>query len=76
MTQIVVTLEKGANSSLLRRMIENMRGVLNVSVQHKTDRMAPNASEDWIKKLQDLKQSIDVTVIDMDDDRTRYIMSK
>ncbi|MBD5339046.1 MAG: hypothetical protein HDR98_07995 [Bacteroides sp.] len=33
MTQIVVTLEKGADSSLLQKMIENMKGVLRTSLQ-------------------------------------------
>gem|GEM_PF-6374012 len=32
MTQIVVTLENGADSTFIRRMIENMKGVLNASV--------------------------------------------
>lgn len=32
MTQIVVTLENDADSTFIRRMIENMKGVLNASV--------------------------------------------
>ena len=74
MTQIVVTLENGADSTFIRRMIENMKGVLNASVHRQ-----PSASkeiEDWVDPLHSIKRDVDASVIDMDDERTRYIMSK
>ena len=58
MTQILVTLENGADSTLLQRMIENMKGVLKASVQS------------------NVQSRIDTSVVDMDDERTRYLMSK
>lgn len=75
MTQIVVTLEKDADSKLLRRMIENMKGVLKASVkiEKKTD---DEKTEEWIAKMRELSNSIDTSMIDMNDERTRYILRK
>ena len=72
MTQIVVTLENGADSALLRRMIENMKGVLKTSVVYSPT----DCSSEWIEKMRKLRDSIAPSMIDMDDERTRYIMSK
>lgn len=72
MTQIVVTLENGADSTLPRRMIENMKGVLKTSVVYSPT----DCSSEWIEKMRKLRDSIDPSMIDMDDERTRYIMSK
>lgn len=76
MTQIVVTLEQGANSSLLRRMIENMKGVVKASVTTIHEEKLDKEKSDWIKNMSTLSDTFDSSLIDMDDDRTRYIMSK
>ena len=77
MTQILVTLENGADSTLLQRMIENMKGVLKASVQSNVQsRNAGTHSKEWIRKMMELSNSIDTSVVDMDDERTRYLMSK
>ncbi|MBD5277737.1 MAG: hypothetical protein HDS32_00615 [Bacteroides sp.] len=75
MTQILVTLDNNADASLLRRMIENMKGVIATSMQSmkKADEEDP---EEWISKLHDIKRSINPDLIDMNDERTKYIMSK
>lgn len=75
MTQILVTLDNTADTSLLRRMIENMKGVIETSVQSikKSDYDNP---DEWIRNLHAIKNSINPDLIDMDDERTRYIMSK
>lgn len=75
MTQIVVTLENDADTTLLRRMIENMKGVMQTSIRSVKNNDIEEADA-WMKKLHAIKQSIDPSVIDMSDDRTRYIMSK
>lgn len=76
MTQIVVTLENGADTNFIRRMIENMRGVLNASVHRVTASDSTDVSDDWLDMLHSIKDSVDTSVIDKDDDRTNYIMSK
>lgn len=76
MTQIVVTLENGADSGLLRRMIENMRGVLKASIHSDPSSSVISEADEWLNKLHDIRKDIDTSVIDMNDERTRYIMSK
>lgn len=73
MTQIVVTLENDADENLLRHMIENMKGVLKTSVKANNDN---KTTGEWIHKMKELSETIDKSYIDMNDERTRYIMSK
>ena len=75
MTQIVVTLENNADENLLRRMIENMKGVVKTSLKHSSTKHTKETS-DFMESLHAIKKSIDPSVIDMSDPRTRYIMSK
>lgn len=76
MTQIVVTLENDADSTFLRRMIENMKGVLNTSLQFRMPASKSSSTENWISRMQELSGKIDSTVLDLDDERTRYIMGE
>lgn len=75
MTQILVTLENGADANLLQRMIENMKGVLETKLSHSLNK---SQAEDnaWFEKLESLRKSYDPSYIDMDDERTQYILSK
>ena len=75
MTQILVTLDNNADTSLLRRMIENMKGVLATSVQT-IKKPESEEVEEWLDNLHEIKRSINADLIDMTDERTRYIMSK
>ena len=75
MTQILVTLDNNADASLLRRMIENMKGVLATSVQS-IKKGEKEDTEEWINNLHAIKCSINPDLIDMSDERTKYIMSK
>lgn len=75
MTQILVTLDNNADASLLRRMIENMKGVIATSVQS-IKRADNENAEEWISNIRAIKRSIDPNLIDMNDERTKYIMSK
>ena len=76
MIQIVVTLENGADSMFLQRMIENMKGVLRTSVQQRPAVTPSNSRDEWINKMRELGKSVDSSILDMNDERTRYIMSK
>lgn len=78
MTQILVTLENGADSSLIQRIIENIKGVFNTRIESKPTYIQARAAEEseWMKQIHELSGSFDPTLIDMDDERTRYIMSK
>lgn len=77
MTQLVVTLENGADSSFLSKIIENLKGVIGVSSQViNTSNSQDKKTEDWIRKMRSLSNKIDTSVIDKSDERTQYILSK
>ena len=78
MTQInaTITLDENTNPSIIQEVLENMKGVIRVSfhVKAKIANENKDEAEEWINKLHQLQQNIDRSVIDMDDERTRYIM--
>lgn len=77
MTQIIVTLEPGADTSFLKRAIDNMKGVFRTSVEENPKPLTTDIkSNGWLEKLHQIKRDINPDVIDMNDERTRYLMSK
>ncbi|MBD5298163.1 MAG: hypothetical protein HDS21_08830 [Bacteroides sp.] len=76
MTQIVVTLENNADENFLRRMIENMKGVVKTSLRHNAAVQDREDESQFLSTLHNIKREIDPSVIDMSDPRTKYIMSK
>ena len=76
MTQILVTLDNGADADLLQRMIQNMKGVLNTTLSRTPFVKKEEEEDGWFDKLESLRRGFDPSYIDMDDERTRYIMSK
>lgn len=87
MTQIIAVIDDGADARLIRRIFENVKGVLSTSITVKSDKptqiMKLNKShktnkekEEWLNKLNHLYNDIDRSSIDMNDERTRYILSK
>lgn len=73
-TEIIVTLENGADSNLISNIIENIKGVMKASIQK--EQKKDNRHDEWMRKINELSNSIDPSIIDMTDERTRYIMSK
>ncbi|MBD5295152.1 MAG: hypothetical protein HDS25_02390 [Bacteroides sp.] len=76
MTQIVVTLENNADETFLRRMIENMKGVVKTTLTHTSSQQEKGNKSEFMDSLHAIKNAIDPSVIDMSDPRTNYIMSK
>ncbi|MCH5225371.1 MAG: hypothetical protein J1D77_05195 [Muribaculaceae bacterium] len=77
MTQIIVTLEPGADSGFLQRAIDNMKGVFKTSLMvNSADKVSESDTNEWLERLHQLKKDINPEVIDMTDERTRYLMSK
>ena len=75
-TEILVTLESGADSNLISHVIENIKGVLKTSIQKEQNIEKDRRHEEWMRKINELSNSMDPSIIDMSDERTRYIMSK
>ncbi len=76
MTQIVVTIENNADENFLRRMIENMKGVVRTSLKHTSSVTSKEEDNQFMESLHSIKNSIDPSLIDLSDPRTNYIMSK
>ena len=78
MKQIVVTLEQGADASLITRILENIKGVVRTSMRDYSEDHVQEDSEttEWIKKMKNLSNSVNPSVIDMENERTKYLMSK
>lgn len=76
MTQLLVTLDNGADVTLLQRMIENMKGVLSARLSKTSDNRDTEEADAWFDRLETMRKSYDSTYIDMNDERTRYILSK
>lgn len=77
MTQILVTLENGADSGLIQRIIDNIKGVFHTSVE--TVSVTKNSTKqdnDWIRQIKELSNSFDTNLLDKEDDRVRYLLNK
>lgn len=84
MDQLIVNIEPGANVAFLKKIIKNIKGIgdvalkRNVKVQPKIKNIkkTDKKTEEWIRKMRELSNSVDPSELDMTDERTRYIMSK
>lgn len=90
MTQITFNISQDANPSLIRSILENIKGVLagsisirqenetNPSTSDKMDSVRSNnlSHEEFMSKLNSLVKSIDKSAIDYNDEKTKYILSK
>ncbi len=70
MTQILVTLDNGADANFLQRMIENMKGVLNTSLSYSDSIQQKDKKSDFLESLHAIKDRIDPNIIDLSDPRT------
>ena len=87
MTQITATLAKGADPNLIRKIFENVKGVISTSITFKNEngnskddlledsKISPEKKQ-WLDKLNRLYNNVDRDAIDLNDERTQYILSK
>lgn len=87
MTQITATLSKDADPNLIRQIFENVKGVVATSVTFKKEgdnsndnltkeiKISPD-KKDWLNKLNQLYNNVDRKALDLNDERTQYILSK
>ena len=87
MTQITAKLSKDADPNLIRQIFENVKGVIATSVTFKKEgentndelskenKISPEKKE-WLNKLDHLYNNVDREAIDLNDERTQYILSK
>lgn len=74
MTQIIVTLEKDINPFKMKDIIDGLKGVFSTTIKEKPD---DDLDKEWEKSFKQLNEmKFDPSLIDWDDERTRYLMSK
>ena len=76
MTQMTVWLDNDANPAVIKKVLQNMKGVMKVSLRKGKNKKEEVKAQEWINELHRLVDNVDRSVIDMNDERTRYIMSK
>ena len=89
MTQVTFTISSDTNPSIIRNILENIKGILVGSISiHQIDNSTSNkemspevqkesmSHSEYMSRLKSLIQSIDKTAIDHTDEKTRYILSK
>lgn len=76
MTQIVVTLEEGTNLSIISNAIKMIKGVKNTIVTNWESESDQSKTIKRLNALDKLAGSISINMVDMDDNRTKYLMSK
>ena len=87
MTQITATLSKEADPNLIRQIFDNVKGVIATSITFnkeeknsndilsKGNKLSPE-KRNWLNKLNHLYNNVDRDAIDLNDERTQYILSK
>lgn len=76
MTQIVVTLEEGSNLNIIKSAIDLIRGVKDTMVTHVDTKAVSNRIEKKLRAFDRLAGSVSMDMIDSDDPRTQYLLSK
>lgn len=80
MAELIVEIENNVDTNFLRRIIENIKGVRNVSFNHATSltskQRLTQPQKNWLQRMEALGGSIDWDIVDMSDEKTRYILSK
>ena len=76
MTQIVVTLEDGSNTTIIRSAIDLIKGVKNTIITHVEPKKVSTKVEQRLQEFDKLAGSVSIDMIDTEDPRTKYLLSK
>lgn len=76
MTQIVVTLEEGSNSNIIRSAIGLIRGVKDAIITHGEPKKISAKVDRRLQAFDKLAGSVSMELIDTEDPRTKYLLSK
>ena len=77
MTQLTLNIEDKAILPHLKKILSAIDGVsIAPAKRKKMCATKDTESEKWIKELHELVNNVDRSVIDMNDERTKYIMSR
>lgn len=74
MTRMVLTLEPGADSNMLKSFFENIKGVYSIKIENPKEIETKKSKK--LRLISELAGSIDPDIIDLNDDKTRYILKQ
>lgn len=73
MNEMIIKFDNTVDLPLIKKMFENIKGVVEIKIKKIKD---SNDRELKKQRLHSLIDSIDTSYIDLNDDRTQYILSK
>lgn len=77
MDQLIVTLKPGTDIKFMRKVLKTINSIDKVDIKPKDIKHANKKNiERKLRIINELHNSINPSIIDLDDERTRYIMSK
>lgn len=76
MTQIVVTLEDDSNTNIIRNAIDLIKGVKNTIITHVEPKKGSTKVTQRLQAFDRLAGSVSMNMIDTEDPRTKYLLSK
>ena len=76
MTQIVVTLEEDTNLNIIQSAINLIRGVKDTMVTHVEAKSTSASVDKRLRAFDKLAGSVSMDMLDIDDPRTKYLLSK
>ena len=76
MTQIVVTLEDDSNTNIIRNAIDLIKGVKNTIITHVEPKKGSTKVTQRLQAFDRLAGSVYMNMIDTEDPRTKYLLSK
>lgn len=76
MRQLTLTLTKDADIDIINRILENIKGIKNISYSESFKKDNKRKAQNLINKIREIRDEIDLDKIDLDDERTKYLLSK
>ena len=76
MTQIVVTLEDDSNTNIIRNAIDLIKGVKNTIITHVEPKKGSTKVTQRLQAFDRLAGRVSMNMIDTEDPRTKYLLSK
>ena len=76
MRQLTLTLTKDADIDIINRILENIKGIENISYSESFKKDNKRKAQNLINKIREIRDEIDLDKIDLDDERTKYLLSK
>ena len=76
MRQMVLTLTPDVDENVIIKILENIKGIWKISIKESVEEDEIERADRLIHNLREIRKDIDRSKIDLNDERTIYLMSK